>query len=200
MIRRRPRFTYVSFFIMLLALASSATFNPKLVGAIPAPANDDFPGTTVDTLFSDIILPVSLPTGNGCAPSATNADTQPGEPTGPFYTANCPLGSFINSTVWYSTTPQSNGFYVVDTSDSSAGAEIMIRVYTGSAVNNLTPVPAKFICGGPLVGTSCGKTRLIFSVTAGTTYRIQVGAFGNCASPPPQGQIWRINLKFIRCN
>jgi hypothetical protein len=191
-----------SLVVMFLALASSATFNPEPVGAIPAPANDDFPGTTVvGSVFFDTLLPVSLPTGNGCAPSLRNADTEPGEPTGPFFlTSGCPFNSFINSTVWYSTTPRSNGFYVVDTSNSSAGTNTLMRAYTGSSVSSLTPVPVRFCCGGQVFGTSCGRSQLLFCATAGTTYRIQVGALGNCASPPSAGQIWRVNIRFTPCN
>lgn len=200
MIQRHPRLLFFCLMVSAFVFGSLATLNPPPVGAIPAPANDDFPGPNVGTFFSDTVLPVSLPTGNGCAPSVSNADTEPGEPIGPFRTAGCPFNSFMNSTVWYSTTPRSDGFYTIDTLNSSAGTDTLIRAYTGSSVGNLRPVPAGFCCEGQLITTNCGRGQLFFCAKAGTTYRIQVGDFGNCSSPPPAGQTWRVNIRFTACS
>lgn len=111
-----------------------------------SPANDNFSGATVvNTLpFSDTV-------------DTTDATLEPGEPS-----SYC--GDIAN-TVWYVFTPANNGS--VAASLSAAFSEIMLAVYTGSSLSELT----ELACAGS------GPLALILSVTAGTTYHFRVGTF-----------------------
>jgi hypothetical protein len=89
----------------------------------------------------------------------TNVAADPNDPAPP-----CgPIGK----TLWYTLTPAASGTVVIDTAGSSF--HTVLAVYTGSAVNSLTPVA----CNAG-VGTT-NRARVSFAAAAGTTYRIQVG-------------------------
>lgn len=203
MIHNRQRLVLNCVVVSFLALALLATFDPKPVTAIPAPVNDDFPGTTVPggASLTDIVSIRPVGTGNGSAPDPNDADIETGEPT-----AN--LGgecSSVNSTVWYSTTAPANGVYLVSTQGRPTNYDTVVRVFTGATVSSLTLIPAGTCCRGA-VGDSCnddlvvvgGPSYLVFCATAGTTYRIQVADFGE-TSTPSVGAMLRISIRFSPC-
>ncbi len=200
MVEVRRRLLLLCVVVSAVALVIPSIFNPEPVKAIPGPANDDFadavvvPGGTY--LAPHTVVPRPVGTGNGTTADVNDADKEVGEPTG-FLGDDC---SSLNSTIWYRTTAPSDGRYVVDTLRSSAGSDTVIRVYTGTAVNALTLIPAA--CRG---GASCDddgglafglglRSYLVFCATAGTTYRIQIGDF--FVTPPPIGQTWRTQIRF----
>jgi hypothetical protein len=84
-------------------------------------------------------------------------------------------GNAGGASVWYSWTTPSSGSVIIDTAGSSFNT--LLAVYTGSTVSSLTSVASD---NGSLGN---GASRVIFSTTSGTTYRIAVdgnnGAMGN---------------------
>ena len=92
-------------------------------------------------------------------------------------------GNAGGHSVWYSWTPLSGGEVTIDT--CFPGFDTLLAVYTGSAVNSLTPVASNdnapadgdFECG------EGGGSEVAFNAVAATTYRIAVdgagGAEGN---------------------
>ncbi len=191
------RLVFVCLVASVLALAIPSTFDPESVGAIPGPANDDFGSAIVvpasGTLFS-IVVPRPVGSGNGTAPDANDADTEVGEPTGSI--GICPS---VNSTLWYQVT-RGTASVVVDTLESDAAADTVIRVFTGATVSTQTLIPA----GSCRSGKSCDddggmpfgrgfRSYMVFCATAGTTYNIQIAKFGNI--PPPIGETWRVRIR-----
>lgn len=69
--------------------------------------------------------------------------------------------------VWYRWTPAVNGTAVLDTTGSAF--DTLLAVYTGASVSTLTLVD-----GNNDISGSNPRSRVTFSVTAGTTYRIAV--------------------------
>jgi len=128
-----------------------------------SPANDNFSGATVvNTLpFSDTV-------------DTTDATLEPGEPI--------PSCGYIAKTVWYVFTPANSGS--VSASLNAGFSEIILAVYTGSSLSELSEVG----CG------AWGPVTLTLSVTAGTTYYFQAGSalemggsltFNLSVTPPP---------------
>jgi hypothetical protein len=123
------------------------------------PANDTF--ANAQTLSGT--LPIST--------TGTNVDAthEIGEP--PDYTA---LGH--GASVWYTWTPSSAGPVTIETCGSAFGA--ILGVWTGAALDALTPVPSN--------NKNCGEGSTIsFPAVAGTTYWISVD--GQLATRTPQG-------------
>ena len=95
--------------------------------------------------------------------------TEPGEPTNPngcitFFPA------IKGATVWYRYTPPVNTTITADTFIESGGFDTVLAVYTGTAVNALTPVACNDDSGSL-------QSRVQFPAIGGTTYHFQVGGF-----------------------
>jgi hypothetical protein len=85
-------------------------------------------------------------------------------------------GNAGGHSVWYSWTPSSSGQALISTCVFFGSFETLLAVYTGSAVNGLTPVASN---GGAADG--CGpwtNSEVAFDATAGTIYRIAVDGEG----------------------
>ncbi len=81
-------------------------------------------------------------------------------------------GNAGGHSVWYSWTPSSSGQAFISTCVFFGGFDSLLAVYTGSTVNGLSPVASE---GGAADG--CGPwtdSEIVFTATAGTTYRIAV--------------------------
>lgn len=122
-----------------------------------APGNDNFASAqAVDSLPAHITL------------YTQSATTQTGEP------GNVPCGSqsvHPNATVWYSFTSASTQNVAIATRGSDYYTTI--AVFTGSAVDGLTLVPGA--CG---FDNATQFAQVTFSASAGTTYYVQIGAWG----------------------
>lgn len=123
---------------------------------VARPANDDFAGTQLFGASGSAF-------GNN-----TDSTSQVGEVVG---------AGGADTTVWYSWTAPESGPTTFTTADASF--DTTLRVATGSSVSALTTVAANDDVGGSL------QSRVTFTATAGTTYRIVVdgwdGAFGTFA-------------------
>ncbi len=120
-----------------------------LLGA--AHAGDNFPGTTI--------------TGSAGSISASNATAtgQPGEPT--------TYGEGALDSMWYSWTAPSDGLIIFETC-SGTNFDTTLQTFTGGAVNALSQVTRN--------DDACGlQSRNTVTVTAGTTYRVQVDGYGS---------------------
>jgi hypothetical protein len=117
------------------------------------PANDTFPGASVS--------------GGQQAVTTTSATTQSGEPTG----LTCVGASVtVGRTAWYTITPSSAAQITLSTAGSSF--DTVLAVYTGSAVNALTPVT----CNDDVTSGNTAS-QVQFTAQAGTPYRVQLGGY-----------------------
>jgi hypothetical protein len=138
-----------------------ATFLAVLPGVARAagPANDNFASA----------IGISTASGSRNATSV-GATTEAGEPATCAYT--CSGGP--NHTVWYAwTAPSSSAAYV--NTCSNASFDTMVAVYTGSSLGSLARVADDNDAAG------CGsgaQSRVSFSATSGTVYRIQIDGVG----------------------
>jgi Ca2+-binding RTX toxin-like protein len=83
----------------------------------------------------------------------------------------------IQNSIWWAWTPATNGIATISTENGGGHAttfDTTLQVYTGNTLGALTSVAFNDDAGGPL-GT---RSRVVFPVTAGTVYRIQVDGFG----------------------
>lgn len=129
--------------------SSSAVLTHTVTGV--APANDNFANAAV----------VGAPgTFTG---SNIGATAEPGEPT--HATSNGTRNS-----VWWRYTPSASGQVTIDTFGSNF--DTVLAVYTGSAVNALTPVAANDDSGGGY------QSRVQFDAQAGVRYNIAVAGYG----------------------
>lgn len=115
----------------------------------PAPANDDF--ADAEVLTGEMLGTVYVA---GSAGFTWNATKEPGEPAH--------VGNPGGASVWYSWTAPTSAPYSLQACGNFV--QTLLAVYTGSSVGSLTPVAAD--------DQSC--SRLGFTATAGTTYRIAV--------------------------
>jgi Divergent InlB B-repeat domain len=139
-----------------LALVLAATFCWTATSNAAAPANDAFAGaTTLPGTFHDF--------GPGSTVEATKEGGEPNH-----------AESLATHTVWYSWTPTENGPVGVKARSCLGGQfEPVVAVYTGSAVNALTPVADN----GPWFSSDCFFSEpglAEFEAMAGITYRIAV--------------------------
>ena len=127
-----------------------AVFN---TGACAAPpTNDGFSGPTISSGQQTV--------------NTSAASVQSGEPT----TFSCGGPTIATGrTAWYTITPASTSQIALTTVGSTF--DTVLAVYTGSAVNGLTPVTCNDNVGG---GTT---SQVQFTGQAGTSYRVQLGGF-----------------------
>jgi hypothetical protein len=141
--------------------------------------NANFTGSTSTTLSQQVGVPANDAFANsitltGVTNSVTganvNATKEAGEPNH--------AGKVGGASVWWNWTAPSNGTVTIDTTGSTF--DTLLAVYTGTAVNALTPVP-----GGSNDNAGAGivTSKVSFPVTAGKVYQIAVdglnGASGN---------------------
>ncbi len=123
------------------------------------PANDDF--ATPEVLSSEPLM-----TGG----STVFASKEPGEPDH--------AGSPGGHSLWYSWTPSRSGPVDISTCGHGADVDTLLAVYTGSAVDALTPVVSDDDGVGPRPNGLCGPgmpfSDVVFEASAGTTYRIAI--------------------------
>ena len=139
---------------------NGATGSFTLVWVSGNPANDNFPGTTITGNSGSV-------TGN-----TTGATGQAGEPR--------VAGSGPTASVWYTWTAPGSGSASFDTCTGTTW-DTMLGVYTGTAVGSLTTV-ASNDQASPACAGNANASRVTFTATSGTVYRIQVdgwdGDFG----------------------
>jgi hypothetical protein len=152
---------------LLCVAAGALTIAPSSALANP-PANDDFAHAH------------DLGGGSTASASGTNLDAtaEPGEPDHDGFAAE--------ASVWYRWTAPGDGAIRVNTCGSDF--DTVLAVYTGSAIDALTALASN--------DQACGdQSRVGFTVTGGTTYRIAVDGYGGDqgaielelrpANPPP---------------
>jgi hypothetical protein len=126
---------------------------------------------------------VGTPTNDNFASSFTISGTDPvvdGSNTGATKEAgeSPHAGNAGGASVWYSWTAPGSGTAFVDTCFSEF--DTLLGVYTGSAVNALTPVASD--------NDGCGAgSALQFNAVQGTTYRIAVDGSNAAPNPPAIG-------------
>lgn len=118
-------------------------------------------GAMNDNFADSIVLP-----GNGGSTAGTNqnATGEGSEPGG-----SCFSDAQVNS-AWWHWTPTISGEAVIDTFRSNFNTNLV--VYTGSSLGSLSQVA----CNNDSSGTT--QSRVVFSATAGTTYRIRIDGAG----------------------
>lgn len=144
--------TGAAVFLVLAILAAPGL--PSQAKTTALAANDNFPGTTVTTLPAQLTA------------TTTDATTEAGEPT-----TVCSGTATIGKTVWYTLSVNTLTDLVISTIASDF--DTVIAVYTGDALDGLTPV----VCGDyPLPGRGDAvQASVSFMAAAGTSYRIQIG-------------------------
>jgi hypothetical protein len=139
------------------------------------PANDDF--------ATPEVLSATPMTAGGINRLATK---QAGEPSH----AGDPGGHSL----WFSWTPSSSGPVDISACGFTREIDTLLAIYTGSAVNSLTPVASNDDAAGPPPNQLCefsrGNSEVGFDAVAGTTYRIAVDGKG--------GSSGRFGLAFER--
>jgi hypothetical protein len=138
---------------LVVAVLGLAVANP--VQAFAAPANDNFAGSAISGADGSV-------SGDN-----TDATAQAGEPT--------IAGSAPDRSVWYSWTAAENGPTTFNLRDATF--DTTLGVFTGSAVNALTPVASNDDFN------LTPQSKVTFTATAGTTYRIAVDGFGAAQGP-----------------
>lgn len=136
----------------------TVVLNVQLAAAVTAPANDNFTNA------------IAL-SGTNVVTSGRNlgATAEAGEPSH--------AGHAATNSVWWNWTAPATGLVAVNTVGSDF--DTLLAIYTGNAVNALTPVASDDQSGGN------NTSALNFNATGGVTYRIAVdgyaGAAGNIA-------------------
>lgn len=97
----------------------------------------------------------------------TGASAQAGEPQ---HHAESDAAS---GSVWFTWTPAVSGDYIIDTVGSQF--DTVLAVYSGTAVNSLTPLASDDDSGD----TGPNESLLMLTATAGVTYRIAVDGYGS---------------------
>jgi len=133
------------------AIAESSEVDNEYTKTIIIGSNDNFANRRVITGLS------GTATGNN-----VNATKETGEPVH--------AGNFGGASIWYSWTAPVTGSATIDTLTSSF--DTLLAIYTGAAVNNLTPVASND--DSPTGGYQSSVT---FNVVAGTIYQIAIDGF-----------------------
>ena len=125
------------------------TWWAKLTVAVPA--NDNF--------SSAFAISGSQGTTNGTNVRATKESGEPNH-----------AGNAGGASIWYNWTAPASGSVTIDTIGSTL--DTVLAVYTGSSVGSLTTIASDNDSGGN------GASRVVFTASSGTTYRIAVDGFG----------------------
>ncbi|MDO8540419.1 MAG: immunoglobulin domain-containing protein [Opitutaceae bacterium] len=120
------------------------------------------------TLVNDLFAAAQVLSGSGGQVSGNNtgATAEPNEPT--HWST-----SGTNTSIWYQWTPAQSGLAIFDTAGSAF--DTVLAVYTGASVEALTRI-TQDQNSNPVITTGRGRSRVVFSANAGTTYRIAVGS------------------------
>jgi hypothetical protein len=121
-------------------------------------ANDDFADAQVISPE-----PLFVPGSNRFASKEAGEPNHAGNPGG--------------HSLWYSWTPSASGPVQIEGCDSSGSLDTLLAVYTGSAMNALTPVAANDDASGEQSNEICkssNRSEVVFEALASTTYRIAV--------------------------
>lgn len=129
-------------------------------------ATDVFPPTPPNDSFANAIL-LSGTTPKRDDDTNVEASKEAGEPNH--------VGDPGGRSVWYSWTAPTTARVAVDTFGTNF--DTILAVYTGSAVNALTPVGSDDESGGN------GASVVGFNATAGTTYKIAVDGYAGGGAP-----------------
>ncbi|MGH8016896.1 MAG: immunoglobulin domain-containing protein, partial [Opitutaceae bacterium] len=129
--------------------AGTVTSNPAMLTVLPRPANDDFGAA--------FTIPAGTGTATGNNVGAT-AETNEPEHAG-----------FGQASVWWTWQANVSGPAAIDTVDSDY--DTVLAVYTGTSVGGLTEIVSNDDFGDAL------QSRVEFTATAGTTYRIAVSGY-----------------------
>ena len=181
-LRDRPDQVYTGTALASLVRVGGASFD-AVAGTtyqVQVGTGDSSPGTFalfwfMNDSFDDAAV-LTGPEGSVIASNA-GADVETGEPD----PTNVNGGDIAN-TVWFRWTPTANGFASFTFDAPFLGS---LAVYTGAAVDSLTPSTAT---------TTAPRSRTHVRRVAGTTYSIQVGAYfdtpgsfcsGGASSRPP---------------
>lgn len=128
--------------------------------AAAAPANDDFANAQVVTGLT-----------SATAGSTVDATREAGEGD---HFEGAPGGN----SVWYSWTASADGMTELSLCNEVTDFDTVMAVYTGTALGNLTQLGSNDEINAP-AGVDCGNASgLMFTATAGTTYRIAVDGYG----------------------
>lgn len=150
-----------------LALAVGLGLGLTAGTALAAPANDDF-ANAIDLTGAGSGQTGSVTTGTQTGTDTAAATLQAGE-----------SDPGASNTVWFKWTSPGDGEFTYYTNGSTnSGAtewDAIIGIYTGTAVNALTPLD-----GTPL-DTALDETMTV-TVTAGTTYHIQLAGYADEAA------------------
>ncbi|MCF7734360.1 MAG: hypothetical protein K9N23_21945 [Akkermansiaceae bacterium] len=128
--------------------------------ALAAPANDDFANA------------IELVGDTGTQTGTDNADAtiETGEPD---------PGTGATNTVWFKWTCSNDGLFTISTTGSTTAVpdewDAVLGMYTGTAVNDLAPLPGTPQDGGY-------DETMTVAVTAGTTYYIQAAGYENAVA------------------
>ena len=148
-------------------------FNSTPAAPPPPPANDNF--SAAQTI-------------SGCSGTTTGSNVgatrEAGEPN------HSPDDKGGSRSVWYSWQAPASGPAQITTAGSAF--DTVLGVYTGNAVNSLTPIGKNDDVDPTVIVTS----NVPFTATAGTTYRIAVDGFNNNDSGGDIGSLtlnWTIN-------
>ena len=120
--------------------------------SVAVPTNDNFASAALSSGPSG--------TTNGINIRATKETGEPNH-----------AGNSGGASVWYNWTAPSSGSVTIDTIGSTF--DTLLGVYTGSSVGSLTTIASDDDSGGN------GASRVTFSATSGTTYRIAVDGFSD---------------------
>lgn len=170
---------------LTIPLAGASTYRIQVSSWTESP---DLPATFTGPITTKVTTPTLLPPppnddfaaarslGAGASDTVDNlgATMQPGEPH--------PTCVGVNNTVWYAFTPPASGPYRIDTMDSPDTPDTVLAVYEGAAVGALTEVA----CDDDGGGTETYASKLEMSLTAGTTYRIQVSSWAGEPGNPAE--------------
>ncbi len=138
---------------------AQGSFNATIEGA---PVNDDFAAATT---IGGELAQQAFGTTRFATPQASEPD-HAGEPA--------------RRSVWFSWTPAVSGPVAISTCSSFYSLDTVLAVYTGSAVDSLTPVVANDDApateGSP--GCAFANSEVRLTVVAGTSYKIAVDSIG----------------------
>lgn len=125
---------------------------------------------SINDNFADAVeVAIAVDGGTYTSPAVDTAGntTEGGEPA---------VSASADVSAWWKYTPASSGTASFDTQLSTptgSGTDTYLAIWTGTALNNLVNVASDDDSGGSATSLISGQ-----SVTAGTTYWIQVGGFG----------------------
>jgi hypothetical protein len=108
-----------------------------------------------------------LPPGVEVSGYDFGATIEPGEPNH--------ANRFPNYTVWWKWTAPATGPYALLSQSRGINVELIAAVYTGTALNNLTPVAGASQNAVLTNGVYLASNDLLFNATAGTEYSIVLG-------------------------